>query len=116
MADDGDVTGVVDLLGDDYARTILTQTRREPKSVDALSDACEADPSTVYRRVQRLQAADLLEDHQRLDPDGHHYKVYAASVREVRVRLDEDGFEVDVERDPEENAADRFTRLYEGFK
>jgi DNA-binding transcriptional ArsR family regulator len=108
------VDRVVDLLGDDYARDILVHTREEAKSVDALSDACDADPSTIYRRVERLQEADLLTDEQRLDPGGHHYKVYAASVREVRVRFDPGG--VEVERDRTETASDRFTDLFEGFK
>ncbi|MCU4926363.1 winged helix-turn-helix domain-containing protein [Halobacteria archaeon AArc-dxtr1] len=115
MSDDAEAD-VVDLLSDEYMRTILEQSREEPQSVDALSDACGADPSTIYRRVTQLQEAGLLEDHQQLDPGGHHYKVYRARLREVRIRLDEEGFEVDVDRSPTESAADRFTRLYEGFK
>ncbi|ARS90365.1 ArsR family transcriptional regulator [Natrarchaeobaculum aegyptiacum] len=117
MGDDADAdVDVVEVLSDEYVRTILTQTREEPKSVDALSDACEADPSTIYRRVRQLQAVDLIEDQQQLDPGGHHYKVYSARLEEVRIRLAEDGLEVDVDRTPTESAADRFTRLYEGFK
>lgn len=117
MADDGEAeadSDVVEVLGDDYVRTILVQTREEPKSVQALSDACDADPSTIYRRVERLTEADLLEDHQQLDPDGHHHKVYAARLREVRIRLGEADYEVEIER--REPPADRFTRLWEGFK
>ncbi len=115
MSDDGEAD-VVDVLGDEYMWTILEQTREEPQSVDALSDVCGADPSTIYRRVERLQEEELLRDHQQLDPGGHHYKVYSARLREVRIRLEETGFEVDVDRELEESAADRFTRLYEGFK
>ncbi|ESP90045.1 winged helix-turn-helix domain-containing protein [Candidatus Halobonum tyrrellensis] len=107
---------VVDLLGDDYVRTILVETREEPKSVDTLSAACGADPSTIYRRVERLREAGLLVSHQRLDPDGHHYKEYGAALRAVTVRIDPDGYEVELDRAPEEDPADRFTRLYEGFK
>lgn len=113
MADGGEAD-VVDVLADDYVKTILAQTREEPKSVRALSEACGADPSTIYRRVERLREADLLEDHQQLDPDGHHYKVYSARLREVRIRLAENGYDVEIDR--RESAADRFTRLYEGFK
>lgn len=111
--DDGD--GIVDLLGDDYVRTILRETYGDTKSVESLTEACDADSSTVYRRVQRLQDAGLLEDEQQLDPGGHHYKTYRASVRAVHLELSDDGFEVTVDR-PESDAADRFTRLYEGFK
>lgn len=105
---------IADLLGDDYARAILVHTREEAKSVDALSDACDADPSTIYRRVERLQEADLLTDEQRLDPGGHHYKVYVSSVREVRVRIDPGGVEIEIDR--AERPSDRFTDLFEGFK
>lgn len=113
MADVGE-TDVVDMLGDDYVKTILVQTREEPKSVQALSDACDADPSTIYRRIEQLTAADLLEDHQKLDPGGHHHKVYAANLREVRIQLGETDYIIEIDRT--EAAADRFTRLYEGFK
>ncbi|MEF8780239.1 MAG: helix-turn-helix domain-containing protein [Haloferacaceae archaeon] len=108
------VNPVVDLLADEYAWTILSRTREEPKAVEALSDACDADPSTIYRRIDRLQDADLIDDHQQLDPGGHHYKVYSAQLSRVAIELDEDGFAVEVVR--EEEPADRFTRLYEGFK
>jgi predicted transcriptional regulator len=114
MGDDGDRKEVIDLLSDDYAWTILAQTREEPKSVNTLSEACDADASTIYRRVEELQEADLLEDEQAIDPGGHHHKVYAANLEAVHVSLDDDGFTVDVER--KESPSDRFTRLYEGFK
>ena len=115
MSED-DTVDIVDVLGDEYVQTILAQTHTEPRSVDSLSDACDADPSTIYRRIDRLQEAELLEDQQRLDPDGHHYKVYTASLREVRIRLEEGGYDVEIDRIVEESPADKFTRLYEGFK
>jgi Fe2+ or Zn2+ uptake regulation protein len=114
MDDDGEVKDIVDLLSDDYNWRILEHTREEAKPVDALSEICNADPSTIYRRIERLQDADLVEDQQELDPEGHHYKVYAATLDHVTITLDENGFVVDVER--AESPADRFTRLYEGFK
>ncbi|PSQ06266.1 ArsR family transcriptional regulator [Halobacteriales archaeon QS_6_71_20] len=111
----GDDDALVELLGDDYARTILRETYAETQSVESLSEACDADSSTVYRRVQRLQNAGLLEDEQQLDPDGHHYKTYRACVRAVHLELTADGFDVTVD-EPGSAASDRFTRLYEGFK
>ncbi|GAB7012241.1 MULTISPECIES: helix-turn-helix domain-containing protein [Halolamina] len=114
MSDGGE--DVVDLLGDDYVRTILAETREEPKSVEALSDACDADPSTIYRRVERLEAAGLLTDEQRLDPGGHHYKEYDAVLEAVHVHVRAEGYEIDVDYVEEEEPADRFTRLYEEFK
>jgi len=114
MADDGAAKGVVDLVGDDYAWQILAETREEDRSAEALSETCNADPSTIYRRIERLEAADLLEAEQQLDPDGHHFKTYRANLDAIHVHLDEDGFTVEIDR--REPPADRFTRLYEGFK
>ena len=113
---DGPDEDVVDLLGDDYVRTILVETRDGPESVDALSEACDADPSTIYRRVERLEAAGLVTATQRLDPGGHHYKEYGAALEAVHVHIDADGYDVELDRTADEEPADRFTRLYEGFK
>ena len=103
-----------ELLDDEYARTILVATYREPKSAEALAEVCDASPSTIYRRVERLEDQQLLDAEQRLDPDGHHYEVYGACLQRVTVELTEEGIDIDVDRD--EDAVDRFTRLYEGLK
>lgn len=113
---DGPDEDVVDLLGDDYVRTILTETRDGPKSVDALSEACSADPSTIYRRVEQLEAAGLLAANQRLDPEGHHYKEYGATLQAVHVHIETRGYDIEIDSITEEEPADRFTRLYEEFK
>ncbi|MFB6168819.1 MAG: helix-turn-helix domain-containing protein [Haloferacaceae archaeon] len=100
------------LLEDDYARRILVETYEDARSAEALSDACDASESTVYRRVERLRERDLIDGVQRLDPSGHHHEVYAARLEQVTIELTGDGFVVEVDR-TEETAADRFTRLYE---
>ncbi|MFC6940304.1 helix-turn-helix domain-containing protein [Salinirubellus sp. GCM10025818] len=100
------------LLDDEYARRILVETYGDARSAEALSDACDASESTIYRRVERLRERDLIEGIQRLDPGGHHHEVYAARLERVTVELTDDGLVVDVDY-AEEHAADRFTRLYE---
>lgn len=104
---------LISLLDDDYARDILVETYDDPRSAEALSEACDASRSTIYRRVERLQERDLLEGYHRLDPNGNHYEVYAARLRRVTLELTENGFVVEVDRAEEESTADRFTRLYE---
>ena len=113
---DAETEELLSLLEDEYARTIILETYREARSADALSDACDADPSTVYRRIDRLQERGILQDQQRLDPNGHHYKVYVARLEHVAIDVTDDGFDVALEyADEEEDAADTFTRLYEEF-
>jgi DNA-binding IclR family transcriptional regulator len=70
---------------DEYARAILAHLTIEPMSVDELCTACEMSDATAYRRLDRLQDADLVTEQQELDPDGHHYKQYTATVETVSV-------------------------------
>lgn len=118
MGEDGDGTGaatVVELLDDEYARAILAETSVEPMSATELAERCGASNPTIYRRIERLRELDLLAERQVLDPDGHHYSEYKARLDRVTVDLEEGAFEVHVAR-TEEDAVDRFTRLYEGLR
>jgi len=101
------------LLDDAYARSILVETRENPRSAEALSEAIDASESTVYRRIERLRERDLLEGEQRLDPDGHHYEVYHARLERATIELTGDGFVVAIDRTEATDPADRFTELYE---
>ncbi|WP_135534984.1 helix-turn-helix domain-containing protein [Halostella pelagica] len=105
-------TEVLSLLDDECARTILIATSEEPMSADALTEACNASAPTIYRRIDRLDEHDLLEEQQEMDPDGHHYKTYAARLERVAVDIEDGTMDIDVHRRGED-AADRFTRLYE---
>lgn len=111
MAEDGDedLETVAGLLEDEYARQILRETSLERLSAAALAERCGASKATAYRRIERLREQDLLEAYQELDPDGHHYETFVASLEELTVRLEDGRFEVTVERttDP----ADRFRDL-----
>lgn len=115
--EDGDgETDVVSLLSDEYNQRILQSTHENARSVSALSEECDADPSTIYRRIEVLEEHGLVHGQQQLDPGGHHYTVYESTLREVIIRVEADGLDVEIERTIEESPADRFTRLYEGFK
>lgn len=109
---DGEDTELLAILDDEYARTILIETSKEPMGAETLADRCDASPPTIYRRLDRLDEHDLLEAQQQLDPDGHHYKTYAARLERVSVEIENGEMEIDVLR-REEDPADRFTRLYE---
>jgi len=102
------------LLEDEYARDILATLTTEPMSVSELCTACEMSDPTAYRRLDRLQTVDLVEERQVLDPDGHHYKRYVALVDEVTVSFADGSYEVNVTRSPAK-PSDRFTDLFEGL-
>ncbi|SDY09747.1 winged helix-turn-helix domain-containing protein [Halobellus clavatus] len=111
---DGDEEELLALLDDEYARAILVELTTEPMSVSDLCTACEMSDPTVYRRLDRLQALDLVTDKQALDPDGHHHKRYVANLEDVTITFDDGAYDVTVTR-PSSNPADRFTDLFEGL-
>lgn len=108
-----DEEDLLELLDDDYARAILTATSAEPMSANELSEAIGASATTIYRRVDRLKEHDLIEEQLRPQPDGNHYKVFAGTLSRVEVTFDDGEMDLAVETVPEEDPADRFTRMWE---
>lgn len=112
--DEEELAAIASLLEDEYARAILRQTSEQPLSATDLMDRCDASKATTYRRIDRLQEHELIESYQEYDPDGHHYQVYAATLDELNVSLDDGEFSVSLDRisDP----ADRMTDLFNELK
>ena len=114
MSEERDTSAIFAILDDDYARAILEATRRDRLSAKALSQECNMSVSTVSRRVNTLLEHDLLIEHTHVDPDGHHYSEYEAQLDRVDVQLLESGFDVRIEL--REDAADRFTRIWDEMR
>lgn len=114
MSEELSMEELLSVLDDEYARPILVAASAEPKSAKALAEACDASLPTVYRRLDTLEAHDLITERTELDDDGHHYSTYEATLQSVAIELDEEGLTADVSREPTD-AADRFTELWEGI-
>ncbi|QKG94498.1 ArsR family transcriptional regulator [Halorubrum sp. Atlit-8R] len=110
MSEERDISRILEILDDDYARAILESTRRKHLSAKELSEECDMSVSTVSRRVNTLLEYDLLIERTHVDPDGHHYSEYEAQLDRVEVQLLESGFDVRIEL--REDAPDRFARLW----
>ncbi|WP_458206471.1 helix-turn-helix domain-containing protein [Haladaptatus sp. NG-SE-30] len=102
------------LLDDEYARAILTKTSEQPMSAQTLSTECDASLPTIYRRLNDLEASELVEKYTRPEPDGNHRAVYEAAIGHVEIDI-EDGV-LDVQVSEREDAADRFTRVWEDMR
>lgn len=111
VAEDTAPADVFALLDDEYARAILRATNSTPMSARQLTAELDASRSTVYQRIDRLQALDLLVESTELDPDGHHRSIYEARLDRVVVELVDDEFTVAIER--RDHPADRFTEMWE---
>jgi len=101
-------------LDDEYARDILVATKTARLSAKELSEECDMSRPTVSRRVNRLVEQGFLDEYTHVDPAGRHYSEYEACLERVEVRLEAEGFdvEVDVRADP----ADRITSIFEEMR
>lgn len=115
MTTDGELSEIVELLDDSYARDILAAASIEPVSAKMLSEHCDASLPTVYRRIERLQEHDLLTAQQQLDPDGNHYKTYEARLERVSIDLTDGTYSIEITR-TKQKVADRFSDLVEELK
>ncbi|AHF99487.1 ArsR family transcriptional regulator [Halostagnicola larsenii XH-48] len=115
MSEDCDLTELLAVLDDEYARAILTETSVEPMSASTLSDRCDASLPTIYRRLDRLTECQLVTEETELAQDGNHYSVYSANLDSLELSLEEGEFSLDLSyRD--QDVADKFTQMWEGMR
>jgi predicted transcriptional regulator len=112
VSDVRDPEALADLLGDECARTILVEAKKEPRSAAELSDCAGVSEPTVYRRLERLREYDLVTEDIQPVTDGKNYKLYRTELDGIDLDLNEDGFEITVSR--RERMVDRFTQFVEG--
>jgi DNA-binding transcriptional ArsR family regulator len=87
---------VLALLGDDLARAVLRHVAEEPLPARVLADRLDVARSTVYSRLDRLEAAGLIEGSMHYHPDGHHRRRFNTRLDEFRVSLADGEVTVDL--------------------
>lgn len=110
-AGEPDLGVVLDALEDDDCRTIIEHLE-QPMTAAELSDETEIPSSTMYRKLDLLSAAALIDEGTEIRSDGHHASVYVTDFDQVRVLLEEDrSLDVTVERD-ETDADERLSTMW----
>jgi DNA-binding transcriptional ArsR family regulator len=109
---DGDcgpsATQLVDLLGDEYTRQVLETIADEPMGGREIAETTSISRPTVYRRLNRLEEAGLVETGMELCPNGNHHKQFQAVLEMASFQLD--GGELTASVRTEDTASDRRTR------
>ena len=116
MGEVDSLASVAELLADPYARDILAAASEDSVDAATLAERLDADPSTVYRRLEILEEHGLVTSRVQPRSDGHHYNVYQAQLRRLTVDLNDGEYRVDVEREPPTDPADRLTKLFEEIR
>ncbi|MFP8955865.1 helix-turn-helix domain-containing protein [Natrialbaceae archaeon A-CW3] len=89
----------------------------EPMTAAELNARCDIPQSTLYRKLELLTEATLLEESTEIRRDGHHASKYAVAFSEITLALDEDrSLAARVSRPPrtaDERLADLWTEVRE---
>lgn len=89
---------VLEAVDDEDSRAIL-EAAGDPRTARELSTACDIPLSTVYRKLDLLLEASLVEDHVRVRESGHHASQYVRCFDELRVTIGEnEGIGVEIPR------------------
>lgn len=88
--DDADPDELLSLLGDEYTRQILSTLGEEALCAREIAERADISCPTVYRRLNRLVAAGVVETGMTIDRGGHHRKRFRIALDDLEIRLDGD--------------------------
>lgn len=111
METEPEPAAVLSALDDADCRDIIS-CLEAPMTANELSDVCDVPLSTMYRKLDRLSDATLLEEGTEIRPGGQHATRYEVDFQEVAFALDDDRqFDVSVAR-PARTADERLASLW----
>lgn len=87
------LSAVFEALGDATCRTILRVLRQSEQSmtVQELARLTDVSLTSMYRKLEKLEEAGLVEEHDELDEDGHRRSRYRSDIDQIEVALESDG-------------------------
>lgn len=92
-----DVEDLLGALEDADCRALLEATGEEALSAGELGERCDIPSSTVYRKVEQLTEAGLLEERLRVSRSGKHTREYRRRVDQISLSIDAGGTELRAE-------------------
>lgn len=87
---------VLSLLSDEYARKMLNVLVEDSLSARALSEQLDMSRATVYRRLNRLESAGVVQSSMAVDPEGYHRKQFSVVVDRMQLMFRSDGVSLEV--------------------
>lgn len=86
---------ILSMLGDDYARSIMTTIGAEPLSAREIAERLDLSRATVYRRLNRLEEAGIVRASLSYDPNGHHRKRFRVACDRLVLCIENDSIDVE---------------------
>lgn len=95
---------VLELLGDEYTHRVLRAVMDQPRTGREIVETAGVSKPTVYRRLERLEEAGLVDAEMKLDANGHHCKRFSAAIETIHIGLGADGFDLRMESNFDQSA------------
>ena len=93
-------------LGDPKSRAILRATSGRARTASELSEELDLPLSTLYRKLNRLVDASIVEETPRLASRGRHPSQYRCGIEQIHIHMseeDEKFVDIDLSPKPEQN-------------
>jgi len=78
---------LLEIVSDKYCRSILNAIMDKPKSSVELNQECQIPISTIYRRIQMLHDAKMLETSGQISQEGKKFFLYKSKVKEIQTHF-----------------------------
>ncbi|WP_407045745.1 ArsR/SmtB family transcription factor [Haloarcula laminariae] len=82
-----DTDELLALLGDEYTRTILSTVGGESLPAREIANRSDISRSTVYRRINRLEAVGVVEEVMSIHPEGQHRREFRIAHEQIELSL-----------------------------
>ena len=82
---------LLELLGDEYTQRILLTIIETPHTGREIVEQIDVSRPTVYRRLNALQDAGIVETEMQIDPDSHHCEQFRVVTDQLTIEFGSDG-------------------------
>ncbi|WP_416838614.1 helix-turn-helix domain-containing protein [Haloferax sp. DFSO52] len=83
-----DPSAVLSALNDGDSRRILAVCDDQPRTAQECANLCDIPLSSVYRKLDLLSDAALLEEGRRIQPDAHHPREFSTHFDALSLSFD----------------------------
>lgn len=104
----------LDLFEDSIARAILILVNTNPAVVSELAETLDVSNPSVYRGIDPLVEANLLEERRQIDQAGNQHKIYKTILNEVTFKIEGESYTVATQIN--QDLADGFESMWLGLE
>ncbi len=87
---------ILEIASDQYCRKILSIIKKDPKSAVEISEETKIPISTVYRRLQMLDAVKLLRNSGTINQNGKKSFLYKSKINSISTFFNGDDIEIEI--------------------